>query len=209
MINHETLREQVCAYIRSQILYMKYKPGERIIEKDLADELGVSRGPIREALRQLEQEGLVEYRRNRGCVVQELSIADAEEVFLIRAILETTSVRCCHGKIPQENLQQMENVLGLMKGPKGTMNNYEFIELDQKFHAAIVTACGLRRLYKAWDSFTPLNLVLFLTEGRQNFVLEAQYERHRLILDTLRTGDVDAISKVISEHYLKTSAIYA
>ena len=67
---YQTLRENVVDAIREKILKRELEPGVRIIEKDLSEEFGVSRGPIREALRQLEQEGIIEYTRNVGCSVK-------------------------------------------------------------------------------------------------------------------------------------------
>lgn len=208
MIRYETLREQVSEYIRQRVLLMEYKPGERIIEKELADELGVSRGPIRESLRQLEQEGLVEYRRNRGCIVHQLSTTDVEEIFLIRAYLEAASVRQCGGKIPAGTLRQLTRILDQMKELWDTDGNQRFIDLDQQFHAEIVSACKLQRLFKTWDSVSALNLALFLTETGDQVPLNIQYERHKKVYDILCEGDIQKSEQAIKEHYLKTSALY-
>ena len=210
MIKHETLREQVCEYIRQRVLRSEYKPGEHIIEKDLSEELGVSRGPIRESLRQLEQEGLVEYRRNRGCIVRRLSATDVEEIFLIRAYLEAASVEHCGGKIPAETLRRMEEVLEQMGAHRDSPGeeNRAFVDLDQQFHVEIVSACGLQRLFKTWDTMTSLNFALFLTGQGDEVPLHIQYERHREVYEILARGDREKSMRAIRDHYLKNSALY-
>lgn len=208
MIRHETLREQVSQYIRQRVLLMEYKPGERIVEKDLADELGVSRGPIRESLRQLEQEGLVEYRRNRGCIVHQLSTTDVEEIFLIRAYLEAASVRQCRGELPAATLRQLACILEQMKELQSLKENQTFIDLDQQFHAEIASACRLQRLFKTWDSVSALNFALFLTDTGDQVPLDIQYERHKKVYEILCEGDTQKSEQSIMEHYLKTSALY-
>ena len=81
---YRTLRENVVDAIREKILKRELEPGVRIIEKELSEELGVSRGPIREALRQLEQEGIIEYTRNVGCSVKKVTIKDLYEIYLLQ-----------------------------------------------------------------------------------------------------------------------------
>ena len=87
-IMRQTLREQVTQAIRLKLLTGQLRPGERIVEQEMAEDLGVSRGPVREALRQIEQEGLVEYTSHVGCFVKEFNARDVYEVYLLRANLE-------------------------------------------------------------------------------------------------------------------------
>ena len=206
---HETLRETVYSYLRKQIISMELRPGDRINEKLLADTLNVSRGPLREALRQLEQEGLVEYSRNRGCRVREFTVSMAREVFLIRAALEAASCRYLNGAVPAETLDRLEALLAQMKPLQGNSEESlaDFIQLDQDFHSAIAAVSGLPMLYNAWDNHTPLNLVLLLTEKRESLRLEAQYDRHKLVLDALRTGRTCDIVDALYKHYQDYSAI--
>ena len=207
MINYKTIREQVSTYIRDQILQSKIKPGERILEQEIADELEISRVPVRESLRQLEQEGLLEYRRNRGCVVREFQKEDAAEIFFIRSALEAASVMYCEGKIPDNLQEQMEKVLNQMQDIAEDGGLTEFVEKDQAFHSIIVKACGLERLYALWNSLTPVSIALFMTDSRKNFVLQKQYLRHKQVFEALKSGDADLAQKEIYAHYIKTEAL--
>ena len=200
-LNHKTIREQVAAHIRNLILQGELKPGERVLEQEIADVLGVSRGPVRESLRQLEQEGLLEYRRNRGCVVRKFSKEDAAEVFFLRSILESSSVELCGGILSSEILDAMEHVLEQMKIEMDRGSVTGFVEQDQIFHGLIAKACGMDRLYTLWNNLNSVGIALFLTDSRKNFQLKEQFLRHKKVLDALKSGDLSEEKKVIVEHY--------
>ena len=101
----QTLRESITSAIRSKILTGELQPGTKLAEQRLAEEFGSSRAPIREALRQLEQEGMVEYSRNVGCSVRRVKPEDAYEIYLLRANLEMTALRYFDCKFPEEDLR--------------------------------------------------------------------------------------------------------
>ena len=115
-LNYRTLRQEVVDEIRQKILTGEFKEGERIKENEIATLFGVSRGPVREALRQIEQEGLVHYERNVGCSVAAITQKDVYEVCLLRAALEVLSVKLCHGKISTGTLDKMRESVQRMKG---------------------------------------------------------------------------------------------
>lgn len=108
-LNYKTLRQEVADEIRRKILKGEFKAGERIKEHEMAQLLGVSRGPVREALRQLEQEGLVRYERNVGCSVAPMNEKDIYEIGLLRAALEILAVKLCKGKMEPQALQRMRD----------------------------------------------------------------------------------------------------
>ena len=110
-IMRQTLREQVTQAIRLKLLTGQLRPGERIVEQEMAEDLGVSRGPVREALRQIEQEGLVEYTSHVGCFVKEFNARDVYEVYLLRANLEILSVKMCDGKFSEQTIAKMEQIV--------------------------------------------------------------------------------------------------
>src|SRR5699024_6475455 len=128
------------------------KPGTRIVEQDMAQELGVSRAPVREALRQIEQEGLVEYTSHVGCSVKEFTAQDVYEVYLLRANLEILSVKMCEGHFSEETLEKMEQILTRMSMLEDVECFDQTIENDNEFQACIVKEAKLGRLYTLWNS---------------------------------------------------------
>lgn len=200
----KTLRENVSEEIRLKILNQELTPGMRIIEQDLSDELGVSRGPIREALRQLEQEGMVEYTRNVGCSVREITIQDIYETYLLRSNYEMIAVRLYEAQFTDEEIARMEEALELMKNL--TIENYsKLVSYGCMFHGVIIEKAGLARLKKAWQD-QEYGEILSCNAGfvDKQTVLERQYPIHRELVDICKTRDVEAICNAISDHYMLT-----
>ena len=133
----QTLRESITSAIRSKILTGELQPGVKLAEQKLAEEFGSSRAPIREALRQLEQEGMVEYSRNVGCSVRRVKPEDAYEIYLLRANLEMTALRYFDCKFPEEDLRTLRGILEEMRNVRpGDLS--QIVENDNRFHAVIV-----------------------------------------------------------------------
>lgn len=200
----KTLRENVSEEIRLKILNQELTPGMRIIEQDLSDELGVSRGPIREALRQLEQEGMVEYTRNVGCSVREITIQDVYETYLLRSNYEMIAVRLYEAQFTDEEIARMEEALELMKNL--TIENYsKIVSYGCMLHEVIIEKAGLVRLKKAWQD-QEYGEILSCNAGfvDKQTVLERQYPIHRELVDICKTRDVEAICNAISDHYMLT-----
>ena len=158
-LRYQTLRENVAKVIREKILNKELKPGMRIIEQNLSDELEVSRGPIREALRQLEQEGVVEYTRNVGCSVKEITIKDLYEIYLLRSTYEILAVKLCGGQFEQEDIERMEKVLEHMKDLK---NYEEVVMCDNVLHSIFVEKGDFQRIKKVWSDLDYGSIVLSL-----------------------------------------------
>ena len=158
-LDYRTLRENVADEIRMKILNGDMKPGDKIIEQELASEFGISRGPVREALRQLEQEGMVEYSRNVGCSVKHIGMDDVYEIYYMRANYEMMAVRLYNAPFPQETIEKMEQVLEQMK----QLHKEEYrkvFELDNEFHEAILDLVSFKRLKKAWEDLNYGNIVM-------------------------------------------------
>ncbi|MCD8121163.1 MAG: GntR family transcriptional regulator [Clostridiales bacterium] len=201
---YRTLRENVTDAIRMKIISQELKPGDRIIEAEMAKEFEASRGPIREALRQLENEGLIEYTRNVGCSVKTITIEDTYEIYLMKTGYETMAVKLLDGKVPAETIGRMETVLERMKGLDA--EHYEAVFLcDNEFHGELVRMVNMPRLYHAWNQLSYGNILTgYGQDLDRGVVASRQHLLHKEIMDACYTGETHVICRAISEHYMKT-----
>jgi len=144
--SYQPLREVVCETLRDAIRKGVLKPGERLMEIQLAEELGVSRTPVREAIRKLELEGYVIMMPRRGTYVANLSIRDVNEVFEIRTSLDSLASGLAAERITDEELERLQRLL-VMIGEYIEENNMEkIVETDTEFHDILYQASRNTRL---------------------------------------------------------------
>lgn len=202
-LNYRTLRQEVVDEIRQKILTGEFKEGERIKENEIATLFGVSRGPVREALRQIEQEGLVHYERNVGCSVAAITQKDVYEVCLLRAALEVLSVKLCHGKISKGTLDKMRESVQRMKGMETDL--YALTQEDKFFHNCLVEEAQVSRLKHTWWTMGSNHAVLLC--AHQNGT-KTHYDQHLELLQCCESGDTAKIVEAIKAHYnLKTDYV--
>lgn len=161
--NYKPLREIVFEHLRSSILNGKLEPGERLMELQLAEQLGVSRTPVREAIRKLELEGLVEMIPRKGAYVADMSIKDILDVLEVRMFLEGLATYLAAERMSDEEIDALKEVLKKFEDGMMTMEKEDMIELDNKFHDMIIK--GARN-----------NKLLQIVQG-----LHEQFQRFRVI----------------------------
>lgn len=144
----ETLRSNIKDYIQTQIAEGVYRPGDRIVETRLAKELEVSQAPVREAILELSSMGLLEERPYSGTYVRNLSIAEIEDIFDIRAFVEEYAAKRAAKRVTDEQLAEMEEVLRKMTPQDMSLS--EFVQLDMDFHGLVMDAAGSAALKRAW-----------------------------------------------------------
>ena len=196
-LGYKTLRESIVDIIRKRIINRELQPGQKIVEQELAKEFQTSRAPIREALRELENEGLVEYVRNAGCSVKEITFEESFEIYLMRANYEIMAVRLLGGKIPEETLQEMEEILERMK----SLNVDEYDQLfsyDNKFHSCLIRMTGMKSLNYG-NIVTGYNLA-----SDKKAVIKRQYPIHKELLEACKSRKKEEICRVLSDHYMGT-----
>lgn len=138
--------DTIAAALREQIANGEMKDGMRLVERDLAERFGVSRVPLREALRRLEAEGLVQIHPNRGAAVRTLSLRDVREIYELRMLLEGDAIYRAVQHMDEETLKRAALVHGLL-GKARTSNKQG--ELNREFHALLYRPCGNERQLSA------------------------------------------------------------
>jgi DNA-binding GntR family transcriptional regulator len=197
-----TLKEQVVKLLRGAILSGKIKPGERLNESELARDLGLSRIPVREALQQLQQQGLVIDAPRRGKFVVNLSEEDIQKINSLRLILEGEALRLCRAKISPEGLASLANLASKMEYSR-EVSEIEASALDIEFHRTIWRYSGNEYLAKVLESVTiPLfaHQVLWRLNREMLGWASILPNRHRQILEFVQ-GKIDkSAEQVMLEH---------
>ncbi len=197
---YKPLREIVFETLRDAIINQVLRPGERLMEIQLAEELGVSRTPVREAIRKLELEGLVVMLPRRGAYVAGISMKDILEVFEVRAALEALAAGLAAERITEEELDEMERQLVKETEETEANNLRSIVEIDTSFHDL---------LYKAARNERLVHFVNLLQEQLQRFRSASlarpgrsknALDEHRKILEALASRDAKLAEQLAREH---------
>ena len=180
--------------VRRMITSGALAPGSHVIESRLAAELGLSRSPLREALRVLEQEGLLRSVPHHGVTVTELSAQDIYEIFTLRRTLEEMAVRIGVPVTVPDRLHRLERAFAQMLENAHRGDDDAAAEDSHRFHLALVGLAGHARLEHAYRSLA-LQLTMHLNRRARaaNETLVERAERHRVIVDLVRAGDVEGV----------------
>jgi DNA-binding GntR family transcriptional regulator len=189
------LREQVKELLLKRILDHHYGPGERLVETRIANELGVSQAPVREALRELEQLRFVESAPFRGSWVREVSDEELAEVYPIRAALEEVAARIAADRLAGD-VKALDREIAAMAKAKDL---HEQVEHDVHFHRLIVEASGNSRLAEIWAGLQ-VEARTTITAVRTGLDPKQVAERHKPIVDALRRQDGEAAGREIRAH---------
>jgi len=194
-----TAQQKVYEIIKERIIHGKVSDGLQLRQDDLAAEFGVSRIPVREALIQLDSEGLVKFYPYKGAVVSSLSPKEVWDIFDLRFILESTAIRSAADKITDDDFQKIEDIM-LAQENEGELSPIERSNLNWDFHSSIYKLADRPKLY---DIITSLHqsvdryLRLYLKFGSNQ---KDSIESHRAILDSLKNGDIERAIDTLREH---------
>ncbi len=195
-----TLMNQALQEIREAIRKGKLKPGDRLVEMHLAEEMNISRFPIREALRYLEKEGLVETKPFKGTYVAQLTERDMEELYSLRSAIEEFAVRILVKHIDEKKIKKLESIFQSMQQAAKEEDLDKLISQDFRFHQAICELSDHRKLLEVWLTLEN-QLRVFLTIEKQLFGNSAQFVKsHNPILKAIQARKIRPAQKAIRDH---------
>ncbi|MFO1247540.1 MAG: GntR family transcriptional regulator [Alphaproteobacteria bacterium] len=193
------LRSQVVKALSDGILTGKYRPGDRLNESQIARELNISRIPVREALSQLQEQGLVQNRERRGMFVTHMSPQEVEHMFALRMLLEGEVVRLARTQMPPDVRKELEAIIAKMDAWDGA-DLMESAALDLRFHRTLAKACGNPYLERALNA---LLVTTFAHKTLDHVTHDARRWRmnhHHVLLDAILGKSGDDVQAVLQVH---------
>lgn len=198
-----SLSDQVYEYLRRAIITAELSSGEKLVELDIAAQMGTSQGPIREALQRLEHDGLVIRYARSATFVSTMSMNEMYELFSIRSVIEGFAVQHTVKSITADQCGQLDALVEKMAQAGREKDLIRLAELDVQFHRHIVEWSGREGLQRVW---------MPLSSQVQRFIVQSHPEhyldfveigtRHQPIVDALRRGDTDEAVRVTQEHVM-------
>ena len=192
-----TLREQIVDFIKDSIVSGRLKPGERVPESDIAENLGISRTPIREAFRQLESEGFITVTPRKGAVVSPITDRDVKEFYEIKSLLEGYAARTACDKMTDKEIKRLESLNASMVKCEAKEDFKGFFRYDNDFHATFLRACGndklLAMVHGLVQQFERFRMTALSLPGR----MEVSLKQHSDIIDAFKESNATKVETLV------------
>lgn len=195
-----TLTSEVSAIIRQEITNGRFQSGEQLTESQLAKQFNISRAPVREALRQLENERLVVHFPHRGYFVRTIDINEIEELFQLRAALEGLAVSLLIERKIDDAVRELEKIVAEMEHLAGSADHIAATELDTEFHEQICTLSENRRLLDVWSSLRAQIRIAVLASNSSFPLFQGFAAGHRAVLEAIKTRDPALAQAALKTH---------
>ncbi|QDG66884.1 GntR family transcriptional regulator [Pseudarthrobacter sp. NIBRBAC000502772] len=189
--------------LREQIVQGTFRPGDQINESVLASQLHTSRGPVREALQRLCQEGILVSRRNRGVFVLELATDDIREIYAVRQAVESTAADALLDAGQQQvndTCRELQAIISDMAKQVAVSDWQAIARLDMEFHTSFVAGAGNSRLIRIYETLAAESRMCILNLAVAYPRIDVLVQEHQILLDLLESGDKEALHKAIKRH---------
>jgi DNA-binding GntR family transcriptional regulator len=200
------LADVVTDDLRDAIIAHELEPGRRLAEDDLANQMGVSRGPVREALARLEREGLVVIERHKGARIASWGRGDVEEIFSLRLVLEQLAIEWACKNATAADIAALDAPIKEFRKLADNQRNIKVVsKLDLEFHSAIFSAAHHDRLFRAWEILrSQIHSFLIYTWTRDELfnksLMNSWDKDHQIFVDIIKKRDVERGLKEIKAH---------
>jgi len=194
-----SLREQALDQLRNAVTSGEIGPNTCLVETELSAALGISRGTLREALRQLQQEGLVEAGERGRLTVRTLSDAEILDMFAVRAALEGLAAAIIAGLPDRPALvPRLQAALDALEAASGSINH--MVEVDLQFHRVLCELTGNTTLVRTWEALAGSIRMSIMFAGTDKAITNMSVPRHQQVIDAIATGDPGAARDAVDEH---------
>ena len=198
-LDRTSLRERALEMLRKAVTTREIEPGSRLVETELSAAMGISRGTLREALRQLEYEGLIEVGERGRLTARTLTDAELTDMFTVRAALEGLAAATISTRPDRDVLlPELQTALDALQAEDGSIN--DMVEADLAFHRLLCEATGNASLVRAWETLTGPSRVAILFAGPVAAVANVAAARHQRLLDAIASGDPETARRVVDAH---------
>ncbi len=197
----KSLSEEAAEKIRQAIAVGYFKAGQKLVEANLARELGLSRSPVREALYLLEQEGLIVRHHRRGAFVRGLSRRETEEIYSLRSVLEGFAVELALKNMTPADIEHLQRLIDKMYEIAQAGDAVAFGRVDAEFHEYICRVSGHQLLQHVFNTLQT-RTTQYMTEADQLGVLENIAAQHKELLDHLISQNTEEAVRAMKEHIL-------
>ncbi|WP_179404566.1 phosphonate utilization associated transcriptional regulator [Burkholderia guangdongensis] len=201
LLQSQSLAMIVQDMLERAIVSGEYTPGEKLNEVEIATKLNVSRGPVREAFRALEQAGLLRNEKNRGVTVRVVPLREAEEIYEVRAMLDESVARALAQRISPDTLKVLKGVIQSMKAAAKAHDVTRYTELNVQFHDAMVVGVGNTHLTDTYRRLVrQLGLLRQAAIESEKDALSISVGEHEKIVQALANGDAERAVELVREH---------
>lgn len=200
------LADVVTDDLRDAIIAHELEPGRRLAEDDLANQMGVSRGPVREALARLEREGLVVIERHKGARIASWAKGDVEEIFSLRLVLEELAIEWACRNATAADINALESILKDFRKLDDKSRTIKAVsKLDLEFHSTLFLSAHHDRLYRAWEILrSQIHSFLIYTWTRDESInkslMNSWDKDHQIFVDIVKKRDIDRGKREIKFH---------
>ena len=202
--NSFSLTDEIADVVRERILKGEYEIGEKIKENQIATELRVSRTPIREAFKILENEGLIDSVPHRGCFAQGFTKQDVEDIYAVREALEALALNWAVDRITEKEIAALEEQCDLMEFYTKKKDRKKVLEMNSSFHDIIYASARSRFLAQVLRSYKE-----YIDKTRKSIFYEQSYlesilVEHRAILDAIKDRDKERAAAAMTKHLMSS-----